>query len=262
MISCKNCNHTIEGNYCSNCGQSAHIHSLGFTYFLHEIQHSLLHVDKGILFTTKELFSRPGRTINEYIAGKRVNHFKPFAYLFIMSSLYVLISHLLKLEDFDTKISFELSPDTVSSKADSQKTQNFILTVKDIIHWIRNHYAYSNLMILPVLSLASFLAFKKRGYNYFEHLILNTFLAGQRTVFFLLFLPIFYFFKGSSSSDTIELIKNIFNSILIFWTFNQFFHSNKWTKNLLLTAVFIGLIGLFMLAIILVGLVAIGLLVS
>jgi len=179
-----------------------------------------------------------------------------------MSSLYVVFMHLLKLEDIDANISSEFIPEMSNSKVDSKKIQHFIQTVKEIFNWIRNHYAYSNLMILPVLSLASFLAFKKSSYNYFEHLVLNTFLAGQRTFFFLLFLPILYFFKGSDSSLKIDFVENVFNFILTFWTFNQFFYSNKWTKNLLLSALFIGLVVLFMLIIVVVGLAFIGVFLS
>ncbi len=78
---CKNCNHDLKGNFCNNCGQTKETHEINFKSILHEIQHSIFHIDKGILYTTKELFIRPGLTIREYLHGKRVKHFKPFAYI-------------------------------------------------------------------------------------------------------------------------------------------------------------------------------------
>jgi len=79
-INCKNCNNLYDGNYCNHCGQSANTHEINFKSILHEVQHSLLHIDKGILYTTKELLLRPGKTISDYLNGKRVKHFKPFAF--------------------------------------------------------------------------------------------------------------------------------------------------------------------------------------
>ena len=91
---CKNCNHHLKGNFCSNCGQSANTHDINFGSIVHEIQHSVFHIDKGILYTTQQLFIRPGHTIREYIEGKRVKHFKPVAYILILSAIYTLIANV------------------------------------------------------------------------------------------------------------------------------------------------------------------------
>ncbi|MDH6353963.1 hypothetical protein M2132_000283 [Dysgonomonas sp. PH5-45] len=84
---CKNCNSTIKGNYCQNCGQATKTDRINFHYLVHEIQHSIFHVDKGILFTIKELLLRPSITIKGYLEGKRVNLFKPFGFVVNQSSL-------------------------------------------------------------------------------------------------------------------------------------------------------------------------------
>lgn len=67
ITTCKNCNHNFKGNFCNNCGQTANTHEINFTSILHEIQHGIFHIDKGILYTSKELFRRPGHTIREYL---------------------------------------------------------------------------------------------------------------------------------------------------------------------------------------------------
>ncbi len=43
---CKNCNQDLNGNYCSNCGQTADTHEINFKSILHEIQHSIFHIEK------------------------------------------------------------------------------------------------------------------------------------------------------------------------------------------------------------------------
>jgi Protein of unknown function (DUF3667) len=89
---CMNCNYNLVGNFCSNCGQSADTHDINVKSVFHELQHSIFHIDKGILYTTKQLFVRPGHTIREYIFGKRVKHFKPVAYIIILSTIYTLLT--------------------------------------------------------------------------------------------------------------------------------------------------------------------------
>lgn len=88
---CLNCEHKVYGNYCSNCGQSIHTHRLNWHYVWHDLPHSFFHVDKGILFTAKELTLRPGKTINAFLAGKRTAYFRPLMYLIITGTIAGLI---------------------------------------------------------------------------------------------------------------------------------------------------------------------------
>ena len=73
----KNCNHHFKGNFCSNCGQKAKTEKINFHFLWHDIQHGLFHFDSGILYTAKQLFTKPGMAIKEFIEGNRIKHFKP-----------------------------------------------------------------------------------------------------------------------------------------------------------------------------------------
>jgi len=226
---CKNCNQQFKGNYCNNCGQTADTHEINRHYLWHTIQHGVFHVDNGIIYTTKELFTRPGYAIKEYITGKRVKHFNPFAYVIILSTLYVLIAHFLHIDLFDKKISVTLSGD------EGTKVTEIIGVITGISTWIKDHYAYSTLMLLPVFSLASYLAFKKSGYNYLKHLILNTYIAGQRTVIYILFIPIFACTENKDLISAIGNIEYLVWIVLMTWTYIQFFNNNKGFENILRT---------------------------
>ena len=91
---CKNCEHTFQGNFCSNCGQKTNTNAIDFGFIVHEVPHSAFHLNKGIFYTIKEMSIRPGKTIKEYIDGKRVNHFPPLTYLLILTSLFVFTKSL------------------------------------------------------------------------------------------------------------------------------------------------------------------------
>jgi hypothetical protein len=58
---CLNCNRKLEGNFCIHCGQSAEIHRFTVKHvFSHDFAHPIFHFDKGLFFSVKELFFRPG----------------------------------------------------------------------------------------------------------------------------------------------------------------------------------------------------------
>lgn len=226
---CKNCNNHFKGEFCPACGQTAHTHAINFKEILHEIQHSLFHVDKGILYTTKQLFTRPGHTIREYIDGKRIKHFKPIAYVLVLSTLYTLLTHLTHQESSFEKM---LQGMTDGSKNDTDKS--FALFI-EIIQWLRNHYAYSTLIFIPITSFASYLAFVRTRYNYFQHIILNAFLAGQRAVLMLIVLPVTYIFKNQNVINTVDGLTLVAGIAFTFWAYFQFFNSTKPYKRIILT---------------------------
>ena len=91
-IICKNCNNHFRGNFCSNCGQSASVEKINAAYFLHDIPHSVLHIDKGFFFTLKMMLTKPGYTLRQYLKGHRVQHYRPFGFVIIMSTICTLLN--------------------------------------------------------------------------------------------------------------------------------------------------------------------------
>ena len=152
---CKNCNHNFKGNFCNNCGQTANTHEINFTSIFHEIQHGIFHIDKGILYTSKELFRRPGHTIREYLNGKRVKHFKPFAYIFILSTIYALLTKISHKANFLDEFLSGMS------ESASENPKKGLGLFGEVVQWMANHYAYSTLIIIPIISISSFLCFYK-----------------------------------------------------------------------------------------------------
>jgi hypothetical protein len=88
---CKNCNSVFDGNFCPQCGQASNTHRINASYFLHDIPHSVFHVDKGFPYTFIQLIRRPARALDEYLAGRRVRYFRPLGYVLIMSAICALI---------------------------------------------------------------------------------------------------------------------------------------------------------------------------
>lgn len=80
---CLNCHAPLTGPYCNQCGQAAHLHrTMGA--FLHDISHSVLHLEGKTWRTLPMLFWRPGELTRRYIDGERARFVSPMA-LFLFS---------------------------------------------------------------------------------------------------------------------------------------------------------------------------------
>ncbi len=219
MNICKNCNQEFEGNFCNHCGQSVGTHKMDFHFLWHDIQHGLFHFDNGIFYTLKQLFTRPGHSIREFIEGKRVRHFKPSSLIFILAAVYGLVYY-----NFHYKLLME------TSVSGSQGEDVF-----KIITWMFNNYALTIFIAIPFYALGTFFAFKKQGYSFVEHLVLNAFLTGQKLFILIATFPFIYFYGGTPAFERVTTIANFIAFILMFWVFAQFFNKLSKIKSFLLT---------------------------
>lgn len=216
---CKNCAAELNGKFCSNCGQSADTHKLNFHYMWHDIQHGLLHFDKGIFYSVKELYTRPGHSIREFLEGKRVKHFKPLSMVIVLATIYAFLSHVLHL-DHSTQISLQNNVGGGNAKG---------VDPMDISKWISDHYALSRLLSIPLLAFSTWLCFKRQKFNFVELLVLTAFVTAQALVLPILAAPILYFLNDSIAFDFFNLGLQLVEFALFSWTYIQFFNKlPKW----------------------------------
>lgn len=215
---CLNCNNEIQGNFCSNCGQSTKLHKINLHYLVHDIQHGLLHFDNGILFTVKELFIRPGNSIREFLNGKRANHFKPFSLVIILSGIYALLSYFFHIDLFSNN--YEM-------RGYGQGFNNFKTSVDELREWFAHHFFVISLLQIPVFSIGTYVMFKKEGYNYIEHLVINSFITGQKLFLYIVTLPICYWLIRTNYLNSFNKFIDFIGYILAFFTIFQLFSGLK-----------------------------------
>lgn len=235
IVYCRNCETRFTGKFCSHCGQKYDDREIDFRFFWHDVQHGLLHFDKGILFTLKELLTRPGYTIRDYIDGKRVRHFKPLSFLIVLGGIYGIMSHY-----FDEKI-------TLAITTGSDIKEFFDPAV--IAEWIRSHYAIYSLALVPLYSLCTFLAFRKEKYNYFHHIIINSYISGISIFVSFVMFPVIFLFKKFSIDITD--VTDLTGTALTVWTLMQLFqHLKKKTriKKIFLSYVYLWILFLLLIA--------------
>ncbi|MGQ7946674.1 DUF3667 domain-containing protein [Flavobacterium sp. WC2509] len=219
-IICKNCHQSFKGHYCGNCGQTAETHPINWHFLWHDIRKTLLHFDDGITYTAKQLFTRPGHSIREFIEGKRVRYFKPISLVMLLATAYVALIHLLNIET----IVNANHPDP-STGIDARK----------VAEWLQEHFAWITLAFIPIHTIGTAITFRKQGYNFFEYFVLNTYKASQKLYISILFIPVFYYYSGTPAINTITKIILLIDFVLYFWTNQQFFNHLSKTKTFFLT---------------------------
>jgi len=218
---------------------------MNFHFLWHDIQHGLFHFDKGVLYTSKQLFTRPGQTIREFLDGKSVKHFKPISFIIILATVYGILYHYSNINSFNNE--FLKGFEEGFNRSTTEEKSPLILNFEIINEWIGTHYSWMTLFLLPFYALASFCAFKKIGYNYVEHLILNSFLTAQRLLFRIATLPLLYFYNNTPTSNIISIVTNIIDFALTFWVYMQFFNKYSKTKSFWLSILSYLFFGLFLL---------------
>jgi hypothetical protein len=188
---CKNCETTYEGRFCPNCSQKADTHRFTLKHFAHEVFHAVTHTDKGIIFLMKELFRWPGKVTSEYVGGKRRKYFNPITFLLIMIAVQIFVS---KKTDFFSEFTRSISTWSQQMAAKSKNPEARLKAIEDQNKKTEKQVAGAldnnkllTFLFIPVLSILTWLFFKKSGYNYAENLMLNILINGELTLIFLIF---------------------------------------------------------------------------
>ena len=157
---CKNCNTELSGKLCSDCGQEAILERINGQYIKSEIKH-LLHFEKGLFYTIKELLIRPGKSVRTFLTENRNRLVKPIFFIIVTSLIYTLVSQYFQIEE-----------QYVNYDVGEFKTTGVILK------WIQDNYGYSNILMGVFIAFFVNFFFKKYNFNFYEILILLCFVMG------------------------------------------------------------------------------------
>jgi hypothetical protein len=214
-IECCNCSNTKVENFCAVCGQKK-FRRIDRKYLVEELQYTFLHVNKGFLFTIKNILKNPGKTAKDFIDGHRVNHYKPILLAFVLAGISSFISlKVLNLDDIMLTV-MNNDPNQKATKEFSAKFMNLI----------SNYNSFFMMLFIPVVALFTKIAFKSKEHNYYEHVVMNTF--GQSAyllMMILVFYPIFFFLKDNPE----KIISLSFLSYLIVPLLMYWFYKNVYT---------------------------------
>jgi hypothetical protein len=204
MTNCRNCNAEVSRNYCSNCGQPLNVKRIDGHYITHEIEH-VLHFERGILYTIRELLTSPGENVRHFISENRSRLVKPIIFIIVSSLIYTLINNFFHIEDGYVKF-------------DEEKKS----TTGIIFKWIQNHYGYANIIMGIFIAFWLKIFFKKYDYNFFEILILLCFVMGMGMLIF----AVFAIFQGLTHVYLMQVAGYV-GIVYCTWAIGQFFDKKK-----------------------------------
>ena len=166
---------------------------------------------------------KPGHTIKEFITGKRVRHFKPLSFVIVLATIYGLLYHFLIPESFNVR--------TIHT------SENVLSVYEKVINWSVGHFAYATLIMILSTTIASYLVFKKQGYNLAEHFVLNTYYRSLVLLISLLLFPVLYILQRSDAGSIKGYVPvfQLIDFLLMYWCYAQFFNKTGKIKSLGLT---------------------------
>ena len=222
---CLNCNSNIENNFCSVCGQKTTTHRFSLQhFFVHDFLHGVFHFDKGFPYTIKELFTRPGHSIREFIEGKRINHFNYFAFILVI----IAIGHY------------------IGSLSQINKHELYGSTYAAFQKVAKEYYKIVSLAGIPLFALSSYLLFWRGKLNYTEHLVLNIYRLSAYLIMTTIFAFISLFYTNVPGLRILNTGLAFSEIIYTTWFFYQYFSVfgyKKWV--LILKSISIAIILIF-----------------
>lgn len=158
---CLNCNTTLDGNFCSSCGQKADTRRISFKNFVYnDILHGTFSIEKGMLFTAKQELLRPGKAALDYIAGKRKRYYNVFLLALFVFGLILFLRHY--YEQLAIALGDPITETHLNDVA-SQRLNQFIADQSKLVVFL----------FVPLAALASFILFKRKKLHLSEHCILS-----------------------------------------------------------------------------------------
>lgn len=203
-MNCKNCNTEVNSKFCPECGQTTNLKRIDGHYIIHEIEH-VLHFERGILYTIRELAINPGQNVKNYLIENRNRLVKPIIFIIVTSLIYSICNSFFHFEDAYT------------IKLDKNNSATIAIS-----KWIQGHYGYANIIMAIFIALWTKLFFRKYKFNIFEILILLCFVMGMG----MLFLSAFGIIQSLTNKNLI-LIGSVFSFVYTTWAIGQFYERSK-----------------------------------
>lgn len=181
---CLNCERAVtdaEQKFCPSCGQPTPAHRLDWHFLGHELEHSVLHMDRGILYSLKQLMLRPGNFLRDYIEGRRGNQAKPMLLIMVMAAAVVLLNRfVVGTEMLDITSSLGTAKAVNGGAAMAPELARFAAASAVVTRWVNAHFAAFTLLLLPIEAGVKWLVFRRYSkLNYPEWLVMTALLTVQ-----------------------------------------------------------------------------------
>lgn len=176
-----------------------------------------MNCDRGIVYTVKELYTRPGGMITDYLNGRRIRYFAPFQMLFVVAAITLFFSSVLGI--YENLFTNQLAVETPLS----------CFGVK-LVRYVVTYNAVVNVLLIPFTGcFFRWLygrSFRQR-YNWVETFFIVAYVQVQRDIFCLFLLPVFLLLGNQEVAGLISLVGILLGT----WCFREI-TGKSWLGNL------------------------------
>ena len=198
MITCKNCGANVNGTYCNNCGQKLVVERITFHYIWHGLVHFFTHTEHGFFYTTRQMILKPGRSVKDFLEGRRKDHQTPVSYFLIWNAIYLLLLYIL-----DSSFGQNRVVNFAEYFGPEEKTKFAI-----------SHLNIVLIFLLPFQALYVWLIMMFRDHNYFESFVVVLYAVGTlllwQCVFVLLAIPMLLITGNSVNIQWSDIFKALY----------------------------------------------------
>ena len=210
MIHCENCSNSFEGKFCNQCGQKATVKRITLKSVFAELIKKITIWDKGLMYTTVQLMTGPGRMAYAYIQGRRVNFTKPLTYILltVTASMY-----------FFPKKDFE---QVMNAGAKKQAT------VFQSADWLFSNMGIIYLFLLPFLAWVSRWFNRKSRFNFAEQFVFYAYLMAGCTIVIIPFTCVLNIMDVNTIGvNPLTILEYICWLLFFAWGYVQFYGKQK-----------------------------------
>lgn len=211
---CLNCGSPLEGNYCSECGQSAYVGKITFRETFESFLSSVFALEGPLIGTSVNLLRNPGKVFREFLSGKRRKYYKPVAYFVLLTAIYLVVRALLDYNPLEGQL-----PDQNISGSESE-AQARQISGEAARYMVKN---INNIMFLLVFSLGLMLKlFFRKRYNLAEYTAIGFYITGVYILFGFCVMLFNYFtgFRNHQIQLVFLIVYVIYCEISLFKNYN------------------------------------------
>lgn len=184
---CINCVRAVAGpqqRFCPDCGQPTPARRIDWGYVGHELEHGVLQMDRGLLYSLKLLMLQPGRLLRDYIEGRRGNQAKPLLLVTLTAAAVVLLGRFVLGEGVVKAVApADVAAAVEAGSAAARHMARFTAASQSVAGWINANFATFTLLLLPIEAGVRWAVFRRYSrLNYPEWLVISTLLVSQTFV--------------------------------------------------------------------------------
>lgn len=228
-MNCKNCNNSLRGTqkFCDECGAKIIQNRLTPRILASQVNEQFISIDNRFLKTFIDLFKKPERVINDYIAGTRKKYIDVLQYFAIALTLAGIQVFLMN-SFFKTELesSFEVLKSIDNSASEDNPFKMNFGNMDDI----NKYQSIIYIITIPLYAIATwltnFIIKPKFLYNFTEHLVVNIYYYTQVIIITAL-LSIFFLCFGLNYL-IISGVVSLLTFIYLFYTLKRVFELDFW----------------------------------